>query len=237
MKDVGNCKFENGIVPYMYGELPAHEASEFESHLLECGACTDEFAAVSAARYEVYEWKKLEFEPLATPVFEIPQHEHGGISWFDKLRAAFASSWAIPGFAFAGLALVVAFTTLFVLSRDDNRNVAKVNTDRPETNRTIVAAEANPSPVMVTPQSDAENVVAPRPTIIPVSEHKQSPSQTRRPARVDRPVSPRIVLVPETVVNKTPKAPTLNNFDDEEDTSLRLAELFDDIETRDLRED
>ena len=50
-----NCKYANEIVPYMYGELASSATAEFESHLLECQLCTDEFAELSAARYEVYD--------------------------------------------------------------------------------------------------------------------------------------------------------------------------------------
>ena len=227
MNDVSKCKFESGIVPYMYGEMAVHEATAFESHLLECSACTDEFAAVSAARYEVYEWKKLEFDPLSTPVIEIPQVEPLGVgSWFEKLRAVFAGSWAVPGVAFAGLALAVAFTSFLILSRDGNQDVVKNNTNTPVTNRP--ETDSNPAPATVAKEAPAGDANVPvQPKVVRAGESK--PSQPRRSERVGR--APKAIPV-QTTATKTPAAPTLNDFDDEEDTSLRLAELFENIDTR-----
>ena len=226
MNDASKCKFESGIVPYMYGEMAVREATAFESHLLECGTCTDEFAAVSAARYEVYEWKKLEFEPLATPVIEIPRMEPVGAGWFEKLRAAFAGSWAVPGVAFAGLALAVAFTSFLVLSRNDGGDFAKNNTNvLPIT----AAAEPKPAPAGLAKSEPDKSAVSTPTRPVRVSEPKQS--QPRRAERVDRSVAPKVPSAP-TTASQAPKTPTLNDFDDEEDTSLRLAELFENIDTR-----
>lgn len=230
MNDVSKCKFESGIVPYMYGEMAVREATEFESHLLACSTCTDEFAAVSAARYEVYEWKKLEFDPLATPVMEIPQMEPVGVgSWVEKLRMAFAGSWAVPGVAFAGLALAVAFTSFLILSRSERGDVARNNTNSPSGN--TVALETKPAPATLAkqqPEAD-KNDTPSQPRPVRVSEPK--PNQARRVERaIDR--APKAIPV-HMNATKNPKAPTLNNFDDEEDTSLRLAELFENIDTRD----
>ena len=228
MKDVSKCAFENGIVPYMYGELPAREATEFESHLLDCVECTDEFAAVSAARFEVYEWKKLEFEPLATPVIQLPAMEAAGVSWFDKLRAAFANGWAIPTVAFAGLAVATAFTLLFVLSGDTDKQIV-ANTNEPIPSSSV--AETKP-PTVATPVNappEPERAVVTEPRVVRSTATKQT--QPRRTPRVDRPVTPKVDSLP-TTAQQPPKAPRLNGFDEEEDTSLRLAELFENIDTR-----
>ena len=229
MNDVSKCKFESGIVPYMYGEMAVSEATEFESHLLECSTCTDEFAAVSAARYEVYEWKKLEFEPLATPVIEIPQMEPAGVtSWMEKLRTVFAGSWAVPGVAFAALALAVAFTSFFILSRSDSGDVAMNNSNVPAAN--TVAPETKPAQATLAEDgSEPDKSVAPsQPRPVRVSDPK--PNQARR---VERAIDRAPKAIPVHMNAKNPKAPTLNDFDDEDDTSLRLAELFENIDTRD----
>jgi hypothetical protein len=230
MKDVSKCEFENGIVPYMYGELPTREATEFESHLLECSACTDEFAAVSAARYEVYEWKKLEFEPLATPVIELPEMEPaGGVSWIDKLRAVFANSWAIPTFAFAGLAIATAFTLLFVLTGDKEKQIVARNTNEPVPASTVAEIKAAKIATPAKAPSELEKDVVAEPRMVNSTATKQTPS--RRTRRVERVVPPKVDPLPTTAQQPT-KAPRLNGFDEEEDTSLRLAELFENIDTR-----
>lgn len=228
MNDVKNsgCKLSADIVAYMYGELSSAEGSAFESHLLECVDCTDEFAAVSNARYEVYDWKQTEFEPIATPVFAIPYGEPA-VSWFDKLRAAFRPSWAVPGVAFTGIAIGSVFASVFYFSGDSGSNVAQVNTNsRPIA---AIAAPEKEEPLGVVKQ-DAER---------PTAQHEQpvrrvsGTSVRKRVARTDknaavpRPVEARATSTPNR------SAPTLNEFADDEDTSLRLAQLFEDIDTRD----
>jgi hypothetical protein len=135
--NISGCKFSADIVPYMYGEMAVTESSAFESHLLDCGACTDEFALVSNARYEVYDWKKLEFDPLPTPHFNIADVEHAGVlgvaAWLGKVRAAFGQSWLIPTASFAAIAIVAVFGATFLLSGDNQQEVAQSNSNTPAT--------------------------------------------------------------------------------------------------------
>ncbi|HKP69035.1 MAG TPA: hypothetical protein VJV05_07110 [Pyrinomonadaceae bacterium] len=228
MNDI-NCKHSTGIVPYMYGELATSAATEFESHLLECQMCTDEFAALSSARYEVYDWKKLEFDPLATPTFEIPDVEVAGASWIDKLRAAF-SGWAMPAAAFGGLAIIVALVAVFAVSRYETNTttVAKRDTNVPaneNTNRKKV--EPVPSVTTVPDTAVKSDVIVPErnaPRPVPVKD-----TTPHRSVRGQQAVAPAKVRATPT----TPNVPRLNDFAEEEDSSLRLAELFEDIDTRD----
>src|SRR5881275_1304390 len=66
------CPLNHEIVSYIYGELGGGIELEFETNLADCIACTDEFAAVSNARFSVYEWQKEEFAHLPTPAIVIP---------------------------------------------------------------------------------------------------------------------------------------------------------------------
>jgi anti-sigma factor RsiW len=228
MNDLKNseCKLSTDIVPYLYGELSPTEGSAFELHLLECVDCTDEFAAMSNARYEVYDWKKTEFEPLATPVFTIPYSEPA-LSWFDKVRAAFGQSWAVPGAAFAGMAIVSVFAGIVYFAGDTGSNVAQVNTNSrsvpataaPEENERVVVAKDDV-------EAPAAREIQPvRP--VPGSSVRKRSVRSDTKVAVPRPVEARAVSTPNR------PAPTLNGFADDEDTSLRLAQLFEDIDTRD----
>lgn len=226
MNDV-DCKYSNGIVPYMYGEVNGSAATEFESHLLDCQACTDEFAALSVARYEVYDWKKLEFDPLETPMFEIP-YEQTTASWIEKLRAAVAG-WAIPSFALAGAAVLVVFGAVFVATRDTDTHVAlKDNTNVPVSN---ASTNQKPDPIIAKPAKDKEpeeisvkpESQTPRPVLVKETAPKHS-------SRGQQTVVPRSVEAKSTT-NKTREVPRLNEFNQDEDKSLRLAELFEDIDT------
>lgn len=233
--NVSECKFSLDIVPYMYGELSRSESSTFESHLLNCGECTDEFAAVSSARYEVYEWKKLEFDPLSTPEIEIPYEKEiilsSGSSWFDKL-SALADGWAVPGLAFGALAVSI-FAAAFLLSRDggdvaavnDNSNIPAVKSSTVET--------GSEKPEAASP-GETKNEDNKQGEALPIRISTPARGDQRRVVRNVRAVQPRALEVKATSAqNSQKRVPTLNEFVEDEDTSLRLAELFEDIETSD----
>jgi anti-sigma factor RsiW len=227
--DVSVCKFSTDIVPYMYGELSAAESSVFESHLLDCGACTDEFAVISNARYEIYEWKKLEFDPLATPRFEIPastEPVYTG-SWAERFRTAFGQRWAIPSLAFAGLAAVAVMSAV-IMFQDGSTEVVGVN----ESSSAAVSSSPDVMPaVAVAAVIDEDDGSAGPPEVSKPA--KVASSQRREPRRVvrsSRRIQPRTTEV-RSVSAENRNAPRLNDFAEDEDTSLRLAELFEDIGT------
>ncbi len=66
------CGFSDEIVSYIYDETGESERKIFETHLVDCTGCTDEFAAISNARFSVFEWHKEEFAHLPTPEIVIP---------------------------------------------------------------------------------------------------------------------------------------------------------------------
>src|SRR5882724_6942846 len=67
-----SCEFFAEIVSYLYNETGREQRSKFEEHLVDCGACTDEFAAISNARFSVFEWQREEFANMPTPEIVIP---------------------------------------------------------------------------------------------------------------------------------------------------------------------
>src|SRR4051812_32541432 len=95
-QNIKACEFSSEIVGYMYDELTPAKRDSFESHFADCTACIDEFAGVSHSRYSVYEWRKIEFAPLETPIFDIPykEREREPVSarpgWFETLAGIFA---------------------------------------------------------------------------------------------------------------------------------------------------
>jgi len=113
-----NCPLTGEIVSYIYGELEGKAEFEFETHLADCTACTDEFAAVSESRYSVFEWKKEVFDPLPTPSFDVP-YVHGPVPVHSGVVAgimAWLQSLGAPVAAAAALALVAAFGCLSLRS-------------------------------------------------------------------------------------------------------------------------
>lgn len=240
-----NCKFTGDIVSYMYNEMPAAKASAFELHILACTSCTDEFAEISSARYEVYEWKKLEFDPLPTPMFDLPVHSQSAeVGFIEKIRIAFGG-WAVPSMAFAGL--TVAILAGGILWDKSERDVAAVNSNAAPTSAEIEPAR----PLIQKPleKPDPRNV-EPDPTVSApgrIVVQEQTPRRDLKTPRVVssraaemRPISPakqtsarNEIGTPASLRNPMRNAPTLNEFVEDEDTSLRLAQLFDDIETSD----
>ncbi len=228
------CILSTDILSYLYGEMPAAEYSTFESHLLDCGDCTDEFAAISIARYEVYDWKMTEFEPLETPVFVIPTpvpQLATGLSWVDTLRNAFNHSWAVPGFALAGLAIISTFAGVFNYT-GGTEELAQVNSNVTPVveSRSIVENETLTAPPAMAKDSVEEQ--APPPGSKP--EHAAAVRSVQkvkvRPAR--RSLAPRAVEASATRTRER-VVPRLNEFAEDEDTSLRLAQLFEDVDTSD----
>jgi len=232
MKDVNlsKCKFNDEMVSYMYGELSSDETSTLELHLVECSACTDEFAAISSSRYEVYDWKKLEFDPLETPTFDLPLEVGVGVSWSDRIRAAFARGWALPAFSFAAFAIVSVVATGLIWQRSGNTEIASRKLDpapvtAPEKGEISVAAEGERTDAAV-----EEPTVQPDNTAL---KSKRSPTR-RSDAEPVKSTHVRPVEVKQTTAKNEKKAVlSLNEYaDDEEDTSLRLAELLEDIGSR-----
>lgn len=230
--EISKCEFSDDVLTYMYGEMPSSAISAFESHLLDCDECTDELAAVSFARYEVYDWKRLEFDPLPTPRFipiEATEPARKTLSWIGGLRAAFANGRLgfVPEFALVAIGLIVAGVVYF--AGVDGPDAAKIDPAPP------VVAQSAPA---LSPEK-GHSVAANDPDIeTPKAEPVAIRAENRKKARTVRATrSPKsnVARVVRTVPDRrtSPEIPRLNEFSEDEDTSLRLAQLFDDVDTRD----
>src|SRR3954471_9107038 len=107
-----NFEQEHGLelVSYIYGELSDDRRSAFESHLQACDECVLELANYSDARLGVIEWRREDFDHLATPEVVItesqPEYVHAGGR--RGLAAVLDSIFRLPIFAQAGLGLAAA---------------------------------------------------------------------------------------------------------------------------------
>ena len=238
MKDLNcsECKFSAEMVSYMYDELPSAECMAFEQHLADCTACTDEFAAIAGARYEVYDWKKMEFDSLETPRFEISYAEPVHFAWSDRIRAVFANGWTVPAVSFA--ALIVVSILAFILISPQSGKVEIATTD----------PGASTDTASVPVQDDTASTVSNNITSENLAQTKNSISTNATPKRVavSRPATRNRVSTvairtkrqsssdgkPLTARNAQKAVPTLNDFAEDEDDSLRLAELFEKIGSR-----
>jgi hypothetical protein len=212
------CTHGGDMLAYLYDEMPSADRDRFELHLSDCGTCIDDFAELSQSRYPVYEWKQTEFDPLSTPQVVIPYGE-ATASWFDKVRGAFTFS---PRFAFGGVAALVlaAVVTAFVLFAGPSGEIAQSVEPSPSPTRAAVV-----SPNVADPTNETTEVSAPERTITPRVEKASVPVSSRQSPR---PAKAKLVT-PTT--KKSERVPVYSTVDDEEDDSLRLADIFAELDT------
>jgi anti-sigma factor RsiW len=231
--DRNSCLFGEELVAYIYGELSPADRFDFEKHLLVCSGCTAEFAEISFSRLGVYEWHRDEFVPLATPYFEIPypvsSHEHPVYSWVDALRNLVSPM----RLAFAGgsLAAIVFGTVIFNnLNKGDETVAAAVV---PAVN---VAADVNESTLAPDPVKDKLPSAGKSTTDSAADTARQYKAvQSSRQIRAVEVKAPSIRKPQNIKATNAVSAPRLGNFVEAVDTSLRLADLVADIDTKDIK--
>ena len=230
MKDPNDknlCSNGGDLLAYLYDEMPAADRETFELHLADCVSCIDEFAEISQGRYPVYEWKALEFDPMPTPRFVMPV-EQATAGLFDKLRTAFTAN---RGFAFGSAAatiLVAIFAAYAVYIQNGSENVVAVVQAEPPASpvQKVVAPPAGPELKSSIREEPTERVAAkPKSISKPAEIVKVSVRKSKRhePARgSELKASP----VPQKQIRSIP---VLSIAEDDEDDSLRLSDLFEDI--------
>lgn len=215
----------------MYGEIDSVECGSFETHLAECTRCTDDFAAISNARFSVFEWRKQEFDRLATPIISIPALAKSPISagaelgWFGTLAGllAFVRSPMVVATALL-VCLGVGFIAVSYFRSSESLIATGSEVEVPtiaDDNATD-KKKVGESIIDVAPQIDVREPVQ------VAASNKQAPSSYRRSQN-------RVV---RRAVNGNPKRsespqlarkPVLNDFNDDTDDSLRLSVLLDEI--------
>ena len=235
---VESCASSAGLVAYLYGEMEPAVQDLFENHLSGCDRCTDDFAEISFARLDVYEWNRDEFAPLETPQFAIPYIEAAvRASWLSGLHGYFASNreWAFAGGAFGLIAIIFAAWFTFSIARSGEISEVEV----PEIHSTggVPENDSRTNFPVVTAVNDkfikADN---------PVSETARDKIETARTSlrknsvRVAA-VNRRTLKTAELIMNKPvlsrrSTAPRLNDFEDDEDNTLRLGDLLADVDSR-----
>ncbi|MBC7901366.1 MAG: hypothetical protein H7070_15085 [Saprospiraceae bacterium] len=233
------CLHSGELVSYLYDEMPAAGQTVFEGHLADCSVCTDEFAELSLARLGVYEWQRDEFAAMPTPFIAIPYEDAPvRVSWMESWLGPIFSApkWATAGGALAAVAIslgLVLFASTYMGGRIEVADVQVI--EQTESLDRSTGTKDKQIVEVITPNLLNDQVVKPK--------YAQEPGRLARPvqASVQKP-SPRKNKVSDQVTasktvrdkNKVPvrTAPRLNNFEDEDDNTLRLADLFADVDTR-----
>lgn len=248
-----NCSFAAEIVSYVYNEIGEKEKSAFESHLSNCETCPEELADFMDIRFSVNDWKQTEFAPLETPVIEIPYEKEQvreiaavQSSWWSNLRQIFTLSPAWMTAATTAAALFICVGLIFTVYKySGNVDVAGIE-DKPQLKPSVsptseISSNKTKEEIAdsdVKSKSDDKITMSPKienqmPTVTKVTERKirpvtQNPVNRTTNNSVNNSNKPNVRKNSPTNDRQMPK---LNNFEDEEDDSLRLAELFEDIDT------
>ena len=219
------CGFGDEIVSYMYDELAVADRERFESHLVSCTACTDEFAAIADARYSVFDWRKREFAALETPAILIP-YDRADIQT-DRIGALAAFGEMVRSWRLAFATGLIAIAAVIVLTFGYLGKPHQVTVSS-------VPAEINRPDIIRNVATEQTEVTTTKPEIESVKHVDLSP-KTVRPVKVhavkpivrSHSVSPTSTVADQTVKSGVNKAPVLGNYEENEDKSLRLADLFD----------
>jgi hypothetical protein len=219
--DKNQCEFGAGILDYLYGESDESARLRFETHLASCQWCIDDFAMIADARFSVLEWQRTEFAHLKTPSIRIP-YDAPASSWAEK----FVDLVRMPVWAAAGAAMVLLIAAAFYFTVPRSTNIAMADTDplvveepRTEASISMPGAEQQvPSTVGVSGRDDK------------IRELRPAKAPAPRLVVNVRPITAKVEKVPRTGQPKLVQAvrkPTLNSFEEDDDRSLRLADLFD----------
>lgn len=244
------CGKASELVSYLYGETDAAENTAFETHLATCSMCADELEAYSGIQFSINDWKSTAFANLQTPVIEIPypkaanKQEVSSVeeSWLSRLSKlfTFARSWSLGAAAMAILA-VCAGIFLYVSNskesnfRAENNKNSKLQVSptvekSPEqkvnnSNRNLPDAESNP----VNKQQAPVPKLAVEPNTTKNRAVKASKT-IRQPQKTETTPLPKTNDAKRNDKKKNEIPPKI--FDDEEeDDTLRLAEMFEEIDT------
>jgi hypothetical protein len=221
-----SCRFAEQIVAYIYDEATATEKENFEAHLPNCLSCADEIAGFGLVRSSITDWRKTE-------IYEPQTVEKS--SWLEGFRKllTFNPAWA-GGFA----AMLVCVGLIWVFSGDSKPPIAANTAQEIPPVISNQDKEKTPQPqeekVSVNPKEE-DSKIAPKPV---KAVEKKIVQPTQNPVRASKTVPKPKSVTPKTdnfyAGNKSQKqkAPTLSEVDGDEDNSLRLAELFDEIDSK-----
>lgn len=242
-----SCSFSEQIVEYIYDEISAKDKTNFESHLIDCLPCADEIAGFGLVRSSIGEWRKEEIFALDAPALQIPVMQtvkSEKSSWFDEFRKlfTFTPAWAA---GFAVLLVCVGLVWMFFggstkpefASNSSNQispvapiitNEGKDLITEPKEEKAEINSkeeELNNIPQQV--QEVQKKKVAPKVNSVRVSNN--APKQKLLKPKTNEFIAGNLNKIHKTNNIQKQNAPTLSEVDGDEDNSLRLSELFDEV--------
>jgi len=223
--NINNCFEGELLTAYIYGELERPAIQKFEEHLLDCDQCQTEFSDLSEARLSVFEWNKFEFEPLSTPniAIEYPQKSRIRTVW-DSLIVP--HRWTAAA-SFASVFIILGLVFVFFSGAENKTEIAASTISNIDTKP--VAKNIEPKTILTTEPSlgvPAENRLDEGPEIVNISTRIQNVRQ--KPQKRENINKSRNSEMTKPIGTSAPVR--LNNFEEFEDNSPRLSDLFDETE-------
>lgn len=252
-----SCGYAEQLVSYLYDEADEREKAAFEAHLEICSKCVGELSDVGFARSAVLDWRTLEFSKLETPAFDIPFDEAAKSisptaiqtaprSWFFELKNLFSFNSALAltaaailifcsaaaiflTFDFAGKTDIVAgneSNSIQAPASPANKSAGKPTTDK------IVNNPQDSSPVSATAaaaprKTEREKAFAPVKPTAEIAENSRT-QNINSPRRLKDSSD----NIKKSTFTKKASLPTINEAEDEPDETVRLADLFEEIDAK-----
>lgn len=253
-----SCAGGEQIISYLYGEINAAEKTEFEAHLQNCFNCADELANFGAVRSSILEWRDEEFSSIQTPAFKVPVNQQNKAAvnkfnvWFGKFRQTLTFKPILAAAAFGFVAIFIGLALLAAgVSRTDE-SAAKTDKQNSIEPKAAPSAENTEQTLLTNSSFEESETIADKGNSSTVfKEPKNAKSSRERGNRTNNndsavKISDNIKTVSnnETIESKiknsvkankksvaVPKSqmPIYSRVEDEEDKSLRLADLFDEV--------
>lgn len=230
-----NCGQFDGemLMSYIYGEVDGPAAAHIEDHLVECENCRMEFADLSYGHLSVFEWNKLEFEPLATPAINIAYEKKRGLLGAFTETLAASGKWRIAVPAFAACMIAVSgfamYSGIFSNGTElavDQPRVAASPAEKPKIARVVEKAAAEPEAMDPQPATEPRNDASEKAHAVTISDRPE-PKRTYT-KRAVRPVRTETLPSAMTVADAPVR---LSDLEESQDNSPRLFDLFDETET------
>lgn len=254
------CEFAIDSIEYLYGEIGETRKTEFETHLNNCLACSAELGSFVEVRSAISDWKTYEFSNLKTPVISIP-YETATIvnskleetnTWLDNLRGLFNLSPVWSAGAACVLFVIFGGLVLFAFNSFSENEVADAGTNKqvkaevsPSVEREIkqeispsksdksleqAKTTQNDSDEKVDIKSEVKKDLTVKPATTIAEKRRRVPPKVKNSPILDSQQQTAVKVMPKA--SETQKPPRLNNLpEEEEDDSLRLTDLFAELET------
>jgi len=237
------CSFDGDVAGYLYGEIEAADKFRVADHLAACTTCADEFASISEARFSVNQWRMQEFSTLPTPRIFVEHQTHA----LNKWTGSWLPSWRGFNFrwpalaAFAVLVAAGSVAVFYIEPSVQQRNsiaASKLPGTIPRQNPSDLNANDSSQDTKAKPLQN-ENIRnsgnSPKQINVVTSSKGKGASKTARPVRASasglgpKPETTR-PLSDISVATGWQTTPRLNEFDENEDETLRLADILAEID-------